>query len=333
GFHGFPRRHGPPPSQEHPPGAGEGRARRGHVPGAARRRGQRDRSRPHACLLPRDLRRLRQLAGADPRVPAPSGRHHAARTGAGACRPRRRSHCRRAVPARTRHAVWTLLGRRAPAARAALRDLLLPGHRVLPARRAFALRARRPGRAQDRARLPADGGAQPPLDRRTRLPPGTCGVVPAGGSRGRRHDAGAGTALAVPRRVGCHVSRTLPVLLAADPGAPFPDPATALREPDGLLAVGGDLAPARLLTAYANGIFPWYSEGQPLLWWSPDPRTVFNTDGVYLSSRFRRQLRGSDWSVVADRTFDEVVHACATAARGDGHGTWITDAMREAYSA
>ncbi|MGY0612444.1 leucyl/phenylalanyl-tRNA--protein transferase [Luteimonas sp. A501] len=129
------------------------------------------------------------------------------------------------------------------------------------------------------------------------------------------------------------MSRALPALLDADPGAPFPDPATALREPDGLLAVGGDLAPARLLNAYANGIFPWYSEGQPLLWWSPDPRTVFRTDGVYLSSRFRRQLRGSDWSVVADRAFDEVVHACATTVRGDGHGTWITDTMREAYSA
>lgn len=129
------------------------------------------------------------------------------------------------------------------------------------------------------------------------------------------------------------MSRTLPVLLVADPGAPFPDPATALREPDGLLAVGGDLAPARLLTAYANGIFPWYSDGQPLLWWSPDPRTVFSTGGVHLSSRFRRGLRGSDWTVVADRRFDELVHACATAARGDDHGTWITDAMREAYSA
>ncbi|MEN1940496.1 leucyl/phenylalanyl-tRNA--protein transferase [Luteimonas sp. MJ246] len=128
------------------------------------------------------------------------------------------------------------------------------------------------------------------------------------------------------------MSRALPVLLPPDPRAPFPDPATALREPDGLLAVGGDLSPERLLNAYASGIFPWYSEGQPLLWWSPDPRTVFTTDGVHLSSRFRRQLRGSDWTVVADGAFDAVVHACATAARGDGHGTWITDAMREAYS-
>ncbi len=128
------------------------------------------------------------------------------------------------------------------------------------------------------------------------------------------------------------MSRRLPALLGEDPGAPFPDPETALREPDGLLAVGGDLQPERLLQAYGNGIFPWYSEGQPLLWWSPDPRTVFATDGLRLSSRFRRELRRSDWTVVADQAFDEVVLACARAPRAGQHGTWITDAMRAAYS-
>ncbi|HEY4529737.1 MAG TPA: leucyl/phenylalanyl-tRNA--protein transferase [Luteimonas sp.] len=128
------------------------------------------------------------------------------------------------------------------------------------------------------------------------------------------------------------MSRTLPALLGREPGSPFPDPATALREPDGLLAVGGDLEPQRLLDAYANGIFPWYAEGQPLLWWSPDPRTVFATDAVHLSSRFRRALRRSDWTVVADQRFDAVVHACATAPRAGQAGTWITDAMRTAYS-
>ena len=128
------------------------------------------------------------------------------------------------------------------------------------------------------------------------------------------------------------MNRPLPVLLGGDPRAPFPDPETALREPEGLLAVGGDLAPERLLNAYADGIFPWYSEGQPLLWWSPDPRTVFATDGVRLSSRFRRQLRGSDWTVTADRDFEAVVLACATAPRGGQHGTWITPAMRAAYA-
>lgn len=128
------------------------------------------------------------------------------------------------------------------------------------------------------------------------------------------------------------MTRRLPALLGADPGDPFPDPDTALREPDGLLAIGGDLSARRLLNAYANGIFPWYSQGQPLLWWSPDPRTVFATDGVHLSSRFRRTLRGSDWMVAADRAFDQVVLACATAPGRGGHGTWITDAMRQAYS-
>jgi len=129
------------------------------------------------------------------------------------------------------------------------------------------------------------------------------------------------------------VTRRLPALLDADPDAPFPDPETALREPDGLLAIGGDLDPRRLLGAYANGIFPWYSQGQPLLWWSPDPRTVFATDGVRLSTRFRRGLRRSDWTVAADRAFDQVVLACATAPGRGGHGTWITEAMRAAYSA
>ncbi len=119
--------------------------------------------------------------------------------------------------------------------------------------------------------------------------------------------------------------------LAADPSAPFPDPRLALREPDGLLAFGGDLEPARLLNAYANGIFPWYSEGQPLLWWAPDPRTVFRTGAVRLSSRFRRQLRRSGWTATADTAFDEVIEACATAPRPGQDGTWITEEMLAAY--
>ncbi len=74
-----------------------------------------------------------------------------------------------------------------------------------------------------------------------------------------------------------------PAWLGNDPQAPFPPVSRALREPDGLLAAGGDLSPARLLDAYAHGIFPWYSEGQPILWWSPDPRMLFRSDGVRLS--------------------------------------------------
>ena len=122
-------------------------------------------------------------------------------------------------------------------------------------------------------------------------------------------------------------------LLDADPQAPFPDPRTALREPDGLLAIGGDLSPTRLLNAYRHGIFPWYSEGQPILWWSPDPRVVFRSDGVHLSQRFRRELRRRDWSVRADTAFDAVMRACAETPRADQSGTWITPAMHRAYAA
>ena len=119
--------------------------------------------------------------------------------------------------------------------------------------------------------------------------------------------------------------------LADDPEAPFPDVESALRRPDGLLAFGGDLSPARLLNAYRNGIFPWFSQGQPILWWSPDPRMVFRTDGVRLSSRFRRTLRRSRWSIRADTAFEAVVDRCASLPRRGQDGTWITRAMREAY--
>ncbi|MBA3486330.1 MAG: leucyl/phenylalanyl-tRNA--protein transferase [Lysobacter sp.] len=119
--------------------------------------------------------------------------------------------------------------------------------------------------------------------------------------------------------------------LPADPEGGFPDPRHALREPDGLLAMGGDLSPERLMDAYRHGIFPWYSDGEPLLWWCPDPRTVFRTDGVRLSSRFRRGLRRSDWVVRADTAFAAVLDACAQAPREGQAGTWITAQMRAAY--
>ncbi|AWV07257.1 leucyl/phenylalanyl-tRNA--protein transferase [Lysobacter maris] len=126
---------------------------------------------------------------------------------------------------------------------------------------------------------------------------------------------------------------TLPALLADDPRAPFPAPEAALRHPNGLLAIGGDLSCARLLNAYRHGIFPWYSDGQPLLWWSPDPRAVFRTgnDGVRLSSRFRRRLRRSSLVVRADHDFEAVIVQCARIRRAGQDGTWITDAMIRAY--
>ena len=122
-----------------------------------------------------------------------------------------------------------------------------------------------------------------------------------------------------------------PFRLHPDPDSPFPPASQALREPDGLLAMGGDLCPARLLNAYRHGIFPWYSEGQPLLWWSPDPRMVLRTDALRLSSRFRRGLRSSQWQVRADTAFADVIAACATAPRPGQDGTWITPEMQAAY--
>src|SRR5690606_41235053 len=124
----------------------------------------------------------------------------------------------------------------------------------------------------------------------------------------------------------------LPAWLGDDPGAPFPPVSRALREPDGLLAAGGDLSPARLLDAYAHGIFPWYSEGQPILWWSPDPRMLFRSDGVHLSSRFRRSLRGSRWQACADTAFEAVIDACDWIPRVGKHCTLIIPDMKSEYS-
>lgn len=122
-----------------------------------------------------------------------------------------------------------------------------------------------------------------------------------------------------------------PYRLEQDPAAAFPPAELALDEPNGLLAVGGDLTPTRLLNAYRAGIFPWYSQGQPILWWSPAPRTVLRTGAVHLSRRFLRGLRHSPWQVTADTAFAEVVVACAQASRPGQDGTWILPDMQQAY--
>ena len=124
----------------------------------------------------------------------------------------------------------------------------------------------------------------------------------------------------------------LPVLLDKAPDAPFPPVDHALPDPDGLLAVGGDLSPTRFLTAYRSGIFPWYSEGEPILWWSPSQRAVFRSDGVHLSQRLRRRLRHSGWTVRADSAFGQVVTGCAAPRTGQSGGTWITAEMQAAYA-
>lgn len=110
----------------------------------------------------------------------------------------------------------------------------------------------------------------------------------------------------------------------------FPSPEQALDEPNGLLAAGGDLSPGRLLAAYRLGIFPWYEEGQPILWWSPHPRTVLLPDEIHISRSLRKTLRRGNYQVTADQCFAQVVEACA-GPRAGASGTWITDAMLEAY--
>jgi leucyl/phenylalanyl-tRNA--protein transferase len=119
-------------------------------------------------------------------------------------------------------------------------------------------------------------------------------------------------------------------LTADDPPQLFPPVEIALREPNGLLAAGGDLSPERLLAAYQQGIFPWYDEGQPLLWWSPDPRCVFRRGDFHVSRRMRRELRRSPAEVRFNTAFAAIIRACA-APRRYGQGTWITDDMIEAY--
>jgi leucyl/phenylalanyl-tRNA--protein transferase len=114
-------------------------------------------------------------------------------------------------------------------------------------------------------------------------------------------------------------------------------PPVGEAEPDGLLAVGGDLRPARLLAAYASGIFPWYSEGSPILWWSPDPRLILRPREVRVSRSLRQRMKNAGLTLTLDRDFQGVIRSCASAPRTgadtEGGGTWITPEMAEAYTA
>lgn len=110
----------------------------------------------------------------------------------------------------------------------------------------------------------------------------------------------------------------------------FPPVAQALDEPDGLLAAGGELTPRWLLAAYRRGIFPWYGDDQPILWWSPDPRMVLFPEEIRVRRSLAKRLRNAGFTITADRAFDAVVAACAAPRRGQP-GTWISDEMREAY--
>jgi leucyl/phenylalanyl-tRNA--protein transferase len=115
-----------------------------------------------------------------------------------------------------------------------------------------------------------------------------------------------------------------------DPEAPFPPTSDALDEPNGLLAGGGDLSPPRLLNAYSRGIFPWYTEGSPILWWSPAPRCVIFPDKVYLSRRTCRRYNTGAYRLSLNQAFAEVIHCCAE-PRDNEPGTWITAEMERAY--
>lgn len=126
----------------------------------------------------------------------------------------------------------------------------------------------------------------------------------------------------------------IPWLVGDDP---FPPLAAALKQPNGLLAAGADLSPERVLDAYRRGIFPWYAEGEPVLWWSPDPRMVLIPSELKISRSLAKTLRNRDYEIRFDSAFDAVLLGCASrgaSASDSGRittGTWITEAMRSAY--
>ena len=121
----------------------------------------------------------------------------------------------------------------------------------------------------------------------------------------------------------------LPVL---GPGDPFPPISRALRSPNGLLCVGADLSPRRIIDAYCHGIFPWFSEGDPILWWSPDPRMVLFPDELKVSRSLRKTLARGEYETRVDTAFRRVMQACAEPRDGQG-GTWIVQEMIDAYTA
>ncbi len=112
---------------------------------------------------------------------------------------------------------------------------------------------------------------------------------------------------------------------------PFPDPSLALNDPNGLLAIGGDLRPERILMAYQKGIFPWFNAEDPILWWSPNPRTVFFPDQVYPSRSLQKVIRRSVYKVSFDTDFFAVIKACSE-PRAYADGTWISQDIINAYT-
>lgn len=115
-----------------------------------------------------------------------------------------------------------------------------------------------------------------------------------------------------------------------DPHQPFPPAYKAMRDPNGLLAIGGDLSITRLLHAYSSGIFPWYNPNEPILWWCPDPRAVLEPGDFHVSHSLRKRIRRDDYTITFDVAFSDVLNAC-TAIRRGSHGTWLGADMKRAY--
>lgn len=120
-------------------------------------------------------------------------------------------------------------------------------------------------------------------------------------------------------------------VLAMEHDTPFPPLHRALHQPNGLLAVGGDLSPQRLLQAYSQGIFPWFSPGEPILWWSPAPRMVLFPERLKISRSLNKRLNKQDYEIRLDSAFRAVMEGCANAPRGSEHGTWIVPEIIDAY--
>lgn len=123
----------------------------------------------------------------------------------------------------------------------------------------------------------------------------------------------------------------MPQLTWLDQKLYFPDLELAFEEPDGLLAAGGDLSVERLLLAYRTGIFPWYDETQPIMWWSPNPRSVLLPENLHISRSLRKTIKKSLFTLTCDTAFEEVISACAD-SRKNAEGTWITQEMLNAYT-
>ena len=115
-----------------------------------------------------------------------------------------------------------------------------------------------------------------------------------------------------------------------DINTPFPCPSSALDEPNGLLALGADLSPQRLMDAYSLGIFPWFDDGEPLLWWSPDPRAILIPSNVYISNSMKKQIKKQEFTITVNHDFSQVINQCA-APRQAQQETWITSEMNHAY--